>query len=226
MQMEPSRANYLALVYLQFLANVAAAKTVCGGVCRSGMCLSVQHEDWTQCCNWELNGLTTCLLPELCSGPWSALKVFCQCLHTQDCRRTISEPTALCNRETFALVSVDAALRLCDDSLLGPRRLRCSSNRLYSRQSFKHICCIRLRAWSEPSASDRWLECICLLESDTNKPVLNHVVPTCPGDTDGIYSNESTVLVCFPDLFCCLYAVHSWCNIQSLSFLPLNHSVL
>lgn len=53
-------------------------------------------------------------------------KVVCQCLHTHDCRRITWEPTALCNSKTFVLVSVDAALRLCEDSLLGPCRLRCS----------------------------------------------------------------------------------------------------
>lgn len=52
-------------------------------------------------------------------------KVVCQCLHAHGCRRIVWEPTALCDSQTFVLVSVDAALRLCGDSLLGPRRLRC-----------------------------------------------------------------------------------------------------
>lgn len=62
------------------------------------------------------NSLMTCLLPELCSWPCSPVKCLPHCLRTHDCGRFMREPTAVCNSKAFALVSVDAALRLCEDS--------------------------------------------------------------------------------------------------------------
>lgn len=171
--------------------------------------------------NESPNSLMTCLLPELRSWPWSPVKLFASVSIPTSVGESPGSPQHRATaRPLFLCLWTLAALRLCEDSLLGPCRLRCS---------FIDCTAVNLPNISAaPACTHGWsrrpltgdLNVFVYWSPNTTKPVLNHVVPTCPGDTEGIYSNETTVLVCFPYLFCCLYAVHSWCKIQSPHFSP------
>lgn len=172
--------------------------------------MTTEHSD----VNKSHNSLMTCLQPELCSWPCAPVKCLSLCPYPRPWKNHMGAHSAVQQRDLGFLVCGHCTETLCGLSagtMQATVLFDCTAVNLSNISAASSACTL---GRIQPP-----------LTGDLNVFVYWRLTPTNRFSTMRSHSGQETprafaVLVCYRHVFCCLYALHSWCKIQFPYFSP------